>query len=157
VQSHEPAPQQLLLPPPPAKAEGLTDTELTAIIEDIQDELPCYGYRRVTHALRRHGFGVNPKRIARVMRVAGLGSKPRKRFVRTTDSQHGYSIFPNLYRNNIPDHPSRVCVADFTYIRVAAGFCYQPVISVPAAERSSATPCRSGSTRPWRSQLCSLP
>ena len=32
-----------------AKAEGLTDAELTAIIEDIQDELPCYGYRRVTH------------------------------------------------------------------------------------------------------------
>lgn len=41
---------------PAAKAEGLTDAELTAIIEDIQDELPCYGYRRVTHELRRHGL-----------------------------------------------------------------------------------------------------
>ena len=26
------------------KAAGLTDAELIAIIEDIQDELPCYGY-----------------------------------------------------------------------------------------------------------------
>ncbi|MCE6949477.1 IS3 family transposase, partial [Cereibacter sphaeroides] len=44
---------------PADKAGELTDTELTAIIEDIQDELPCYGYRRVTHELRRHGLVVN--------------------------------------------------------------------------------------------------
>lgn len=30
-----------------AKALNLGDSELIAIIEDIQDELPCYGYRRV--------------------------------------------------------------------------------------------------------------
>ncbi|WP_267955151.1 IS3 family transposase [Cereibacter sphaeroides] len=58
---------------PADKAGELTDTELTAIIEDIQDELPCYGYRRVTHELRRHGLVVNHKRVARVMSVAGLG------------------------------------------------------------------------------------
>lgn len=28
---------------PAAKAEGMTDTELMAILEDIQEELPCYG------------------------------------------------------------------------------------------------------------------
>ncbi len=65
---------------PAAKAEGITDVELTAIIEDIQNELPCYGYRRVTHELRRHGFTINHKRVARVMRLAGLGMKPRRRF-----------------------------------------------------------------------------
>lgn len=27
------------------KPEALTDAELTSIIEDIQDELPCYGYK----------------------------------------------------------------------------------------------------------------
>jgi len=30
-----------------ARALNLGDAELVAIIEDIQDELPCYGYRRV--------------------------------------------------------------------------------------------------------------
>jgi putative transposase len=102
--------------------------ELTAIIEDIQDELPCYGYRRVTHELRRHGFLINHKRVARVMRLAGLGIKPRRRFVRTTDSQHDSPIFPNLYRNAIPDQPDKVWVADFTYIRVLTGFCFLAVI-----------------------------
>jgi putative transposase len=62
------------------------------------------------------------------MRLAGLGIKPRRRFVRTTDSRHDSPIFPNLYCNNFPDHPDKVWVADFTYIRVATGFCYLAVI-----------------------------
>jgi len=42
-----------------ARTLELTDGELTAIIEDVQDELPCYGYRRVTHELWRRGFAIN--------------------------------------------------------------------------------------------------
>lgn len=111
-----------------AKALNLGDSELVAIIEGIQDELPCYGYRRVMHELQRRGHLVNHKRIARVMRVHGLGIKPRKRYVRTTDSNHDSPIYPNLYRNMIPARPDMVWVADFTYIRIAVGFCYLAVI-----------------------------
>ncbi len=111
-----------------AKALNLGDSELVAIIEDIQDELPCYGYRRVTHELQRRGHLVKHKRVTRVMRANGLGIKPRKRYVRTTDSNHDSPIYPNLYRNVIPARPDMVWVADFTYIRIAAGFCYLAVI-----------------------------
>ncbi|MBD9445085.1 IS3 family transposase [Rhizobium sp. RHZ02] len=111
-----------------ARALNLGDTELVAIIEDIQDELPYYGYRRVTYELQRRGHLVNHKRVARVMRENELGIKPRKRYVRTTDSNHDSPIYPNLYRNVIPDRPNMVWVADFTYIRIAAGFCYLAVI-----------------------------
>jgi len=38
-----------------ARTLELIDGELTAIIEDVQDKLPCYGYRRVSHELRRRG------------------------------------------------------------------------------------------------------
>jgi putative transposase len=37
----------------------LTDSELEELIGTIQDELPGYGYRRVTHELRRRGHVVN--------------------------------------------------------------------------------------------------
>lgn len=77
-----------------AKALKLGDTELVAIIEDIQDVLPCYGYRRVTHELHKRGHLVNHKRVARVMRTNGLGIKPRRRYVRTTDSSHDWQIQP---------------------------------------------------------------
>lgn len=103
--------------------EGLGDARLTELIESIQDDLPGYGYRRVTHELRRRGHVVNHKRVARVMKAQGLGIKPRRRFVRTTDSKHDSPIFPNLYRNVIPTRPNVVWVADFTYIRIASGFC----------------------------------
>ncbi|OJU48960.1 MAG: hypothetical protein BGO03_11550 [Mesorhizobium sp. 61-13] len=62
------------------------------------------------------------------MRTNGLGIKPRKRYVRRTDSGHVSPIYPKLHRNLIPDRSDMVWVADFTYIRIAAGFCYLAVI-----------------------------
>lgn len=111
-----------------ARTSKLGDTELVVIIEDIQDEQPRYGYRRITHELQRRGHLVNHKCVARIMRANGLGIKPRKRYVRTTDSNHDSPIYPNLYRNVIPARPDMVWVADFTYIRITVGFCYLAVI-----------------------------
>lgn len=113
-----------------------TDAEIIALVEDIQDEFPCYGYRRVTHELRRRGLIVNHKKVARIMRLAGLGVKPQRRYMRTTDSRHDQPIHPNLYRNRIPDRPDQVWVADFTYIRVAQGLCYLAVILDACSARS---------------------
>ncbi len=36
-------------------------------------------------------------------------------YKRQTDSSHDSPIYPNLYRNVIPDRPDMVWVADFTY------------------------------------------
>ncbi len=88
---------------------GPTDAEIVGLIEDIQDEFPRYDYRRVTHELRRRGLIVNHKKVARIMRLAGLSIKPRRRYTRTTDSRHDQPIQPNLYRNRIPDRPDQVC------------------------------------------------
>jgi putative transposase len=111
-----------------AKAVGLSDARLVELIADIQDELAGYGYRRITHELRRRGHAVNHKRVARVMSVNGLGIKRRRRFVATTDSEHDQPIFPNLYRNVIPTRLDLVWVADITYIRLTVGFCYLAAI-----------------------------
>ncbi len=109
-------------------AGALPDQRLRELIEQIQDELPGYGYRRVTHELRRRGYPVNHKRTARLMRAHGLGIVPRRRFARTTDSAHDSPVFPNLYRNVIPTRADVVWVADITYIRLPTGFCYLAAI-----------------------------
>lgn len=62
------------------------------------------------------------------MKIHCLGIKPRRRFMRTTDSDHDLPIFPNLYRNVTPTKPDMVWVGDITYIRLAAGFCYLAVL-----------------------------
>lgn len=113
---------------PSAVEPGLSDTSLVELIRQIQGELPGYGYRRVTHELRRQGHNVNHKRVARVMNAHGLGIKPRRRCVRTTDSAHEQAMSPNLYCNVIPSTPDTVWVADITYIRISHGFCYLAAI-----------------------------
>lgn len=95
-----------------ANTTRLADDQVAELIQTIQDEMPGYGYRRVTHELRRRGHVVNHKRVARLMRALGLGIKPRRQFVRTTDSNHDSPIFPNLYRKVIPSQPDLVWVAD---------------------------------------------
>ena len=54
--------------------------------------------------------------------------KIRRRHVRTTDSEHGLPVYPNLYRDEVPREPDRVWVADLTYIRIPAEFVYLAVL-----------------------------
>jgi putative transposase len=110
------------------QAQRMPEARLIELIGEIQDEFTGYGYRRVTRELHKRGHVVNHKRIARVMKAHGLGIKPRRRFVRTTDSNHDSPVFPNLYRNVVPTKPDRVWVADITYIRIANGFCFLAAI-----------------------------
>jgi len=113
---------------PKSRPTEIADIALVELIGQIQDEFPGYGYRRVTRELGKRGQVVNHKRVSRVMKIHGLGIKPRRRFVRTTDSNHNLPVFPNLYGNIIPAKPDIVWVADITYIRIEVGFCYLAAI-----------------------------
>jgi putative transposase len=106
----------------------MADQALCELIEEIQEEFPGYGYRRVSRELRARGHVVNHKRVARIMRVNNLGIKPRRRYIRTTDSNHDSPVFPNRYKNAIPALPDRVWVADITYVGIKQGFLYLAVI-----------------------------
>lgn len=53
---------------PTPEVVAARDTALRDAIERIVLDFPGYGYRRVTHALRRDGWVVNHKRVLRVMR-----------------------------------------------------------------------------------------
>lgn len=75
---------------PPA----ISDDSLVELIGEIHDEFAGYGYRRITRELRKRGHIVNHKRVARVMKAHGLGIKLRRRFVRTTNSDHDFPVFP---------------------------------------------------------------
>lgn len=107
---------------------GISDEALLQLIRDIQCDIAGYGYRRVTHELRHRGYRINHKRVARLMRAHGLGIQPRRRFRKTTDSDHDSPVFPNRYQNRVPSEPDRVWVTDFTYIRIASGFVYLAAI-----------------------------
>ena len=106
-------------PPVPLEQESLL-----ARIGTICDEFECYGYRRVGAALRHHGVVVNGKKLRRLMREHGLQPKRRRRYVVTTDSNHGGLIYPDLTKDLVPDRPNQLWVADLTYVAIPGGFVY---------------------------------
>ena len=99
-------------------------TALRDKIEQIVLEFPGYGYRRVTAALQQQGICVNHKRILRVMRKESLLCVLKKRFVATTDSDHGERVYPNRLKEMTLTGLNEAWVSDITYIRLPSGFCY---------------------------------
>jgi transposase InsO family protein len=97
-------------------------------IERIVVEHARYGYRRVTWQLRREGWEVNHKRVARIMREECLQCQVKRRWVKTTDSEHCYRVYPNRVKGLDVVRPNQVWVADITYIRILTGFVYLAVI-----------------------------
>jgi transposase InsO family protein len=64
--------------------------------------------------------------VAKVMRLAGLRAKVKRKFVpRTTDSAHGQPIAPNvLDRQFAAEAPNRKWAGDITYIPTDEGWLY---------------------------------
>jgi transposase InsO family protein len=110
------------------EAKRKEDADIRDRLEALALRFPRYGYRRMTAQLKREGFPVNHKRVLRIMREAGLLVKTRKRYVPTTDSQHSYAVYPNLYKDAQIQGIDAVWVADITYIRILLGFVYLAVI-----------------------------
>jgi putative transposase len=55
-----------------------------------------YGSPRMTRELRDSGFAIGRRRTARLMRENGLYARQKRRFKRTTDSQHAFPVAPNI-------------------------------------------------------------
>jgi len=91
-------------------------------------EFPGYGYRRVTHELRRRGYVVNHKRVLRLMRDDNLLCLRNHQIFRTTDSNHNFPVYPNLAKQMCPTDTNQLWVADITYIRLSKEFLYLAVI-----------------------------
>jgi putative transposase len=64
--------------PTRAESQLVRDLALRAKIEEIQVDLPGYGYRRVREHLLREGARINAKRIRRVMKTYSLFSCVKK-------------------------------------------------------------------------------
>ncbi len=105
-----------------------SDEELARQIEQVLEEFPGYGYRRVTKELQKRGLKVNKKRIQRAMQDRGLQRRRKRRFVRTTDSKHGLPVYPNLLQDVVVQRPNQVWAADITYVRLVRGFVYVSVL-----------------------------
>lgn len=104
------------------------ESELRQRIQEVAAEYPTYGYRRVTAQLRRQGWLVNRKRVARLMDEMGLKVKVNRWRCRTTNSSHAFLRYPNRVAGLTVAAPDEVWVADITDVRLRQEFVYLAVI-----------------------------
>ena len=102
--------------------------DLRDALQRIALEMPSYGRPRITAELRRQGWTVNPKRVYRLMREDNLLCVRRRKFVVTTDSNHGRKIYPNLACRMVLTGVDQLWIADITYIRLREEFVFLAVI-----------------------------
>jgi putative transposase len=112
----------------PAPSPSQPDMALRDAIQRIALEFPSYGWRRLTAELRRRKWAVNHKRVYRWMRADNLLCLRKRKFVVTTDSDHGLPVYPNLARALTLTGLDQLWIADITYIRLELEFVYLAVI-----------------------------
>ncbi len=119
----------------PTVAE-LAEGRLVKEIKEIHDESDgTYGSPRVTRELRRRGWGVNHKRVERLMRIHGIvGHTPRKRRV-TTVPGGGHRIPDRVQGDFTPKELDVTWCGDISYINTWEGFLYLSFVEDLASRR----------------------
>ena len=101
------------------------EADVRGKIEQIRVELPRTGYRMLLNHLKRQGVVIGERKLRQILCKFDLGIKPKRRFVRTTDSNHSHRVHPNLLEELTIDNINQVWTADLTYIRIENGFVYR--------------------------------
>jgi putative transposase len=106
------------------------DAELLKRIQAIYERSRgTYGAPRIQAELRACGELVSRKRVARLMRQAGLRGASRRRPILTTIRDEKSRPAPDLVKRHFAaDGRDRLWVADITYIPTGAGFLYLAVV-----------------------------
>src|SRR5215831_1573739 len=110
------------------RAPTEAEMALRDVIQRVAVAHRFYGYRRVTVLVQREGFGVGAKKVRRVMQEDNLMAVRRRKFVATTDSEHGFVVYPNLAEHLVLSDVNQLWVADITYVRLQSEFIYLAVV-----------------------------
>lgn len=108
-----------------------SDAELKPLIRQIhEDSRGSYGVPRMVEELRdEHGYVINPKRVARLMRELGLQGVSRRKRTRTTRPDRDQRAAPDLVERDFTvEGPDQLWVADITYVPTWEGFLFLAVV-----------------------------
>lgn len=83
----------------------------------------------MTRELQDQGFAIGRRRTARLMRENGLQARQKRRFKRTTDSEHVFPVAPNVLEQDFTaTGPNQKGGADISYIWTREGWLYLAVV-----------------------------
>ncbi len=106
------------------RGNSIRDAELIALLREAHRRSRyTYGSRRLMHQLRRKGLVIGRYRVRRLMGLAEISVRKRRRYKVTTRSSHRYPVSPNLIQGCFQTaKPNLVWVSDITYIKTMEGW-----------------------------------
>ena len=114
----------------PESQRDRVNRELTGVIRRVHAESNgVYGSPKMTAELRSSGFRCSRKRVARLMRIAGLRGCPKRRYRVTTKSDPSHAVASNLLRQDFSaKRPNERWASDITYISTHQGWLYLAIV-----------------------------
>lgn len=92
----------------------------------IRRMAPRLGGRKIYYLIKGSDFplSVGRDRFFKLLRDNKLLIRPRKQYVRTTQSNHYYRVYSNMIKELEVNKPGEVLVSDITYLRSCEGYGY---------------------------------
>jgi putative transposase len=88
-----------------------------------------YGSPRMHAELKESGLAIGRHRVARLMSENGLKARQKTRFKKTTDSDHGGPVAPNVLGQDFTaDGPNQKWGVDISYVWTAEGWLYLAIV-----------------------------
>jgi putative transposase len=114
----------------PPSARATADQDLLRRIRTIHAaSRSTYGAPRVHAELQAEGVAIAKKRVARLMKTAGITGVSRRRSIRTTHANPADRPASDLVRRNFfVEAPNQLWVADITFIPTMVGFLFLAVV-----------------------------
>lgn len=99
----------------------------------IKREIPILSTKVIYHMIKptlsKHRISIGRDALHEIRRQHGLLYRRRKRYIRTTDSNHWFRKYPNRIKHLEISRIEQVWVSDITYIRQVDGFSFLSLIT----------------------------
>ncbi|MFC1731123.1 IS3 family transposase [candidate division KSB1 bacterium] len=86
-------------------------------------------YRAISDDLNDNNIRFGRDRLFDLLREENMLVRPKKKYIRTTNSWHRFHKYPNLIKDMVINKPNQVWVSDITYIKLLKGHCYLALIT----------------------------
>lgn len=99
------------------------DSKVINLISEINQDFPCYGYRKIHWVLtKQHFLIINQKKVRKLMKL--LGIKAIFPGPRTSIPGMNASVYPYLLKDLLIERINQVWAIDITYIKLPVGMVY---------------------------------